>query len=71
VLKYLLKAGEKMTFREAQKMIHADGWRLDSIEGSHYHYQHSTKCGKVTIPYHNGDIPKGTLESIKRQAGLK
>ena len=25
----------------------------------------------VTIPMHNGDIPKGTLASILRQAGLK
>ncbi|MDR3121206.1 MAG: type II toxin-antitoxin system HicA family toxin [Clostridiales bacterium] len=60
-----------MTFREAEKMVRNDGWVLESIEGSHCHYKHSTKLGKVTIPYHTGDLPKRVVSSIKRQAGLK
>jgi len=61
-----------MTFREADKMVRKDGWKLDSIEGSHYHYKNSTKPGKVTIPYHaSDDLPKRVVTSIKRQAGLK
>jgi len=27
--------------------------------------------GKVTIPKHNGDVKKGTLNSILKQAGIK
>ena len=27
--------------------------------------------GKITIPNHKGDIKKGTLNSILKQAGLK
>lgn len=27
--------------------------------------------GKVTIPFHNKDIPKGTENNIRKQAGLK
>lgn len=30
-----------------------------------------TKVGKVTVPNHSGDIPKGTANSILKQAGLK
>ncbi len=60
-----------MTFREADKMVKDDGWRLHSIEGSHYHYKHEMKPGKVTIPYHSGDLPKRVVVSIKKQAGLK
>jgi predicted RNA binding protein YcfA (HicA-like mRNA interferase family) len=60
-----------MTFREAEKMVKADGWYLESAEGSHYHYKHSKKPGKVTIPHHSGDIPKRVINSIKKQAGLK
>jgi len=60
-----------MTFREAEKTVKADGWRLESIEGSHYHYRHASKPGKVTIPYHAGDIPKRVVSSIMKQAGLK
>ena len=51
-------------------MIKADGWKLDSIQGSHYHYEHAEKPGKVTVPYHKGDIPLRVVKSIKKQAGL-
>ena len=57
--------------REMEKIILADGWVFDGQEGSHRHYTHPTKPGKVTIPFHNGDIPKGTENSILKQAGLK
>ena len=60
-----------MNFREADKMVRKDGWVLESIEGSHHHYKHGKKPGKVTIPYHNGDLPKRVVSSIKQQAGLK
>ena len=61
----------KLTFREADKMVRSDDWKLESIEGSPYHYEHAIKPGKVTIPRHSGDIPKRVINSIKKQAGLK
>jgi predicted RNA binding protein YcfA (HicA-like mRNA interferase family) len=60
-----------MTFREAEKMVKDDGWFLVKIRGSHHHYEHGTKSGKVTIPKHNGDLPKMVVNSIRIQAGLK
>ncbi|MEG2002771.1 MAG: type II toxin-antitoxin system HicA family toxin [Clostridia bacterium] len=60
-----------MTAKELEKIIKNDGWYLHSIQGSHYHYKHKEKNGRVTIPFHKGDIPKGTENSILRQAGLK
>lgn len=57
--------------REMEKIILADGWVLKSQEGSHRHYSHPAKPGKVTIPFHCKDIPKGTENSILKQAGLK
>lgn len=57
--------------REIEKLILADGWIFKSQEGSHKNYIHPTKPGKVTIPFHKKDLPKGTENSIKRQAGLK
>ena len=59
-----------MTFKEIERMLKADGWFLDSIEGSHYHYKHKIKPGKVAIPFHSGDIPKRVIHSIHKQAGL-
>lgn len=60
-----------MNPREMEKLILADGWMFKRQEGSHRQYIHPTKPGKVTIPFHQKDLPKGTENSIKRQAGLK
>jgi predicted RNA binding protein YcfA (HicA-like mRNA interferase family) len=61
-----------MKIREAIKMVESDGWRLARIRGSHRHFKHPKKPGIVTIAGHPGiDIPKGTLNSILKQAGLK
>ncbi len=56
---------------EMEKIILADGWLFKNQVGSHRHYIHPTKPGKVTIPFHGKDIPKGTENSILKQAGLK
>ncbi|MDR2713628.1 MAG: type II toxin-antitoxin system HicA family toxin [Clostridiales bacterium] len=61
-----------MNFRETDRILREDGWYVDSVKGSHYHYKHPTKPGKVTIPNHGGgDIPKPVIKSIKKQAGLE
>jgi len=49
----------------------AAGWRLKRITGSHHHYAHPAKPGIVTVPHPRKDLPRGTLRSIERQAGLK
>jgi predicted RNA binding protein YcfA (HicA-like mRNA interferase family) len=59
------------TPKEMERRILADGWIFKSQEGSHRHYVHPSKPGKVTIPFHNKDIPKGTENAILKQAGLK
>lgn len=56
-----------MKSRDLIKLIEADGWYLEVIKGSHHHYKHQVKKGKVTIPH----LPKGTVNSILKQAGLK
>ena len=55
---------------EMEKLILADGWMFKNQEDSHKNYIHPTKPGKVTIPFHKKDLPKGTENSIKRQAGV-
>lgn len=62
-----------MTVREVLRILHEDGWREveNRTKGSHIQLRHPTKQGKVTVASHSGDIPKGTLNSILRQAGLK
>jgi predicted RNA binding protein YcfA (HicA-like mRNA interferase family) len=58
--------------REVIRLIEADGWRLVVTEGSHRQFKHASKTGRVTVSGHPGDdMPRGTLSSILRQAGLK
>lgn len=61
-----------MKVREAIRMIEEDGWHLVRTRGSHRHFKHALKSGLVTIAGHPSvDIPRGTLNSIRKQAGLK
>ena len=60
-----------MKAKEAEKILLDDGWYFVKQVGSHRHYKHPSKTGKVTIPFHAGDIDKGTYNSILKQAGLK
>jgi predicted RNA binding protein YcfA (HicA-like mRNA interferase family) len=61
-----------MKVRDAIKLIEDDGWFLVRTRGSHRHFKHRIKPGLVTIAGHPGvDIPKGTMNSILKQSGLK
>ena len=58
--------------REVIRLLEVDGWRLVTTEGSHRQFKHPTKVGRVTVSGNLGDdMPKGTLASVKRQAGLR
>ena len=61
-----------MKVRELIKLIEDDGQYHIKTEGSHRQFKHATKKGKVTVPGKMGkDIPKGTRNSVLKQAGLK
>ena len=57
--------------REMEREVLNDGWIFKKQEGSHKHYTHPQKPGKVTIPFHCRDLPKSVENSIRKQAGLK
>lgn len=54
-----------------KRMLEKDGWFLDRVKGSHHQFKHAEKAGVVTLPHPRKDIPKGTANSILKQAGLK
>ena len=61
-----------MKVRDVLKLLATNGWTLKSHEGSHRHFVHPTKPGKVTVPGHPAiEVPAGTLSSILKQAALK
>ncbi len=61
-----------MKVREVIRLVEDEGWRLVETEGSHRQFKHPNKSGRVTVSGHpRDDMPKGTLASVIRQAGLK
>lgn len=60
-----------MNSREVIAKLKADGWQMVAAKGSHHQFKHPTKPGRVTVPHPKRDLPKGTLNSIWKQAGLK
>lgn len=60
-----------MNSRELIRMLEIDGWRLKRVRGSHHQFKHPERPGLVTVPHPEKDLPKGTINSIKKQAGLK
>jgi predicted RNA binding protein YcfA (HicA-like mRNA interferase family) len=60
-----------MHSREVIARIEADDWYEVDHTGSHKQFKHPTKPGRVTVPSPKRDIPKGTLRSIEKQAGIK
>ena len=56
--------------RKLIKQLKEDGWIQIGVTGSHYHFKHPTKQGKVTIPHPRKDLPTGTVRALLRQAGL-
>lgn len=57
--------------RDLIRMLEADRWQLVGTVGSHHHYKHPAKPGKVTVPHPKKDLPIGTARSVLKQAGLK
>lgn len=60
-----------MTTREIENLLLQNGWVYKNTRGSHKHFTHPSKPGKVTVPQHKGDLDIKTANSILKQAGLR
>jgi predicted RNA binding protein YcfA (HicA-like mRNA interferase family) len=61
-----------MKVRDALALLARDGWFLVATRGSHRQFRHPVKPGRVTVAGKPGDdLPRGTLASVLKQAGLK
>jgi len=57
---------------ELLRLLEEAGWRLHHTKGSHRQFRHSSKPGTVTVAGKPSlDVPRGTLNAILKQAGLK
>lgn len=46
------------------------GFVLKDINGSHYMYYNPRTGKKIPVPFHPGDLPRGTVHRIFKEAGL-
>lgn len=61
-----------MKVSELLGILEKDGWVLVRQRGSHRQFHHATKSGTVTVAGKPSlDVPRGTLNNILKQAGLK
>lgn len=58
-----------MIDKELLKLLMKNGWELKRIHGSHHFLQKGSKT--ETIPVHGKDVPKGLLNKILKETGLK
>ena len=47
------------------------GFFVHHVSGSHYILKHPTRPNlRITVPFHNRDLKRGTLQAIVKQAGF-
>jgi predicted RNA binding protein YcfA (HicA-like mRNA interferase family) len=56
---------------EVIRALKQDGWNKVGQTGSHVHFKHDTKKGKITVPHPVKDLPIGTLKSIQKASGVR
>lgn len=56
--------------KDLVKELEEAGWKLDRVRGSHHIYKHPERNGSVPVPHPRKDLPKGTVNAIRKQAGL-
>ena len=60
-----------LTAARILRALEHDGFYIHHAKGSHYALRHPVKKHlRVTLPFHGGDLKRGTLRSILDQADL-
>jgi len=56
--------------RTVIRLLMDDGWFEVGQTGSHRHFKHPRKPGKVTVPHPRKDLSIKTLRSIETHSGV-
>jgi predicted RNA binding protein YcfA (HicA-like mRNA interferase family) len=59
-----------LTSRDVVQILEKNGFVLDHSSGSHRVYYNQESKRRVVVPFHRKDLPKGTLLTILKQAGI-
>ncbi len=58
-----------MKDKDLLKLLLKNGWELDRVNGSHHILKKEEET--LVLPVHGKDLPKGLLNALLKQAGLK
>ena len=56
--------------KQVIKILKDRGFILDRINGSHQHFWNPESNRRTAVPFHNKDLPIGTLLAILKEAGI-
>ena len=59
-----------LTAKKIIKLLEEKGFQLDRTSGSHFIFYRPEDKKRAVVPFHAKDLPKGTLISILKQAGI-
>ncbi len=59
-----------LTSKELIRILEKKGFLKDHSTGSHFVFRHPDTGKRAVVPYHAKDLPKGTILSIVKQAGI-
>lgn len=59
-----------ITSKKLIKILKSFGFQLDHSTGSHFIFYNPKTKKRSVVPYHRQDLPKGTIMSILREAGI-
>lgn len=60
----------RLTPKKLIAILKRNGFQLDHTTGSHFVFYRPETKRRVVVAYHTKELPKGTLHSILKQAGL-
>ncbi len=59
-----------LTSKRLIKILGQIGFQLDHKTGSHFIFYDIRNQRRAVVPFHTKDLPKGTIISILKQAGI-
>jgi len=59
-----------LTPKQVIDILMKNGFAFDRAKGSHHIYYNQNIGKRAVVPFHNKDLPKGTLLQILKQAGI-
>lgn len=59
-----------ITSRKILAVLTKAGFEVDHVTGSHHILLNESSGKRVVVPFHNKDLPKGTVHAILKAAGL-